>query len=587
MEKRIVTAPKDPVEKRECIYIFKDIQIEATLRDNGVCSQETYLDGGRMIQFAKYNGEVQDEEILRLLETTKGFVKLVHSVGISIVAKDSSEKIETVLKSYGRRDRFGGGTALKAVIPGNGEEQIIPVANQGWTNEDDVIGMISFVFGKAGDIASATLIFYLNEGFKGPVLSEEKEIDTESEAYRSLVKESLISKGSTERFRAAAEKLMQGGEITMAFIGGSITQGAGAKPISSKCYAFQLYERFADWMEMLMREKSLPDAEEVRKRIHYRKAGIGGTDSELGMMRYERDICLNGKSEPDILVIEFAVNDMSDELEGGCYESLVRKALNGAGHPAVFLLFSVFQNDWNLQERLIPIGENYGLPMVSLANAVVEQFYEREKRVISKRQYFYDMFHPSNTGHRLMADCLLHCMMEMYMDNGTEETGDAGFNTEFNMELKKPVYSSIFENVRLVDKKEGMEGFEILQGSFTETDEELQCVERDKDCHQTRTFPYNWKKPFGSKNRALCVKVNCKAFLVIGKDSGDVQTGTAEFYADGEKMAELNPHINNWTHCNARILFMEEESAEHSIEIKMKEQDAGKSFTVLGFGVVK
>lgn len=43
--------------------------------------------------------------------------------------------------------------------------------------------------------------------------------------------------------------------------------------------------------------------------IHFIKAGVGGTPSQLGMIRYERDILRDGRVEPDIVIVEFAVND--------------------------------------------------------------------------------------------------------------------------------------------------------------------------------------------------------------------------------------------------------------------------------------
>ncbi len=58
------------------------------------------------------------------------------------------------------------------------------------------------------------------------------------------------------------------------------------------------------------------------------------------------------------------MNDEGDETKGDCYESLVRKVLKLPWRPAVVLLFSVFANDWNLQERLQPVGRHYDLPMV-------------------------------------------------------------------------------------------------------------------------------------------------------------------------------------------------------------------------------
>lgn len=44
------------------------------------------------------------------------------------------------------------------------------------------------------------------------------------------------------------------------------------------------------------------------------------------MIRFDRDVLREGE-RPDIVVIEFAVNDEGDETKGVCYESLVRKVL--------------------------------------------------------------------------------------------------------------------------------------------------------------------------------------------------------------------------------------------------------------------
>ena len=76
--------------------------------------------------------------------------------------------------------------------------------------------------------------------------------------------------------------------------------------------------------------------------VHFVKAGVGGTPSELGMLRFDRDVLRDGTVKPDIVVVEFAVNDEGDETKGVCYESLVRKILTLPWHPAVVLLFAVF-----------------------------------------------------------------------------------------------------------------------------------------------------------------------------------------------------------------------------------------------------
>ena len=93
------------------------------------------------------------------------------------------------------------------------------------------------------------------------------------------------------------------------------------------------------------------------------------------MLRYEKDVLSDGQVTPDIVIVEFAVNDEGDETKGECYDSLVRKIYNGPGQPAVILLFAVFADDWNLEERLCKVGYSYELPMVSTRRSVVEQFY--------------------------------------------------------------------------------------------------------------------------------------------------------------------------------------------------------------------
>ena len=116
---------------------------------------------------------------------------------------------------------------------------------------------------------------------------------------------------------------------------------------------------------------------------------------------------------PDLVILEFAVNDEGDETEGVFYESLVKHILDKPNHPAVILLFAVFSDDWNLKKRLAPIGLRYELPMVDVLEAVAPQFEAGSACVIRKRQYFYDVYHPSNMGHRIMADCLLYMLSRL------------------------------------------------------------------------------------------------------------------------------------------------------------------------------
>lgn len=52
------------------------------------------------------------------------------------------------------------------------------------------------------------------------------------------------------------------------------------------------------------------------------------------------------------------------------HESLIQKIWSAPNEPAVVMLFSVFANDWNLKDRLAPIGWRHELPMVNVLDAV-------------------------------------------------------------------------------------------------------------------------------------------------------------------------------------------------------------------------
>ena len=98
-------APKDPQKKRSGFYIMVDKTIEATERLGAKPSQEIYLDEGRLAFNAKLVGGVNDEVILDYLKDCKGFFKIVHSIGVSVIATEETGNIDFVLQNYGKKDR--------------------------------------------------------------------------------------------------------------------------------------------------------------------------------------------------------------------------------------------------------------------------------------------------------------------------------------------------------------------------------------------------------------------------------------------------------------------------------------------------
>lgn len=557
-------APKDPTKKRSCIYIMLDKDIAGIPGGDGSCRDTNFMEGRLLQQIQGICADI-DEDILKLVEHMDGFTKLVHSIGICITAQKEEEKKESIdftIQCYGKVDKYATGSNVTTTCPCNGEEVLILVDEAGFTDKDDIIGAFHFDFPKECQAAKVTLCFYLNDGYHVPEVEVDPPIQYESEAYARMIESSLLSAGNVYRLKKVIEKAKRGDEVVLAYIGGSITQGAGSKPIHQKSYAYLSYRGFCDCFS--------PDG---GSNVKFVKAGVGGTPSELGMIRYEKDVTDFGRIKPDLVIVEFAVNDEGDETEGVSYESLVRKIAKADNAPAVILNFAVFMSEWNLEDRLVPIGKNYDLPMVSVKSAVVPQF--GKATVMTKRQFFYDIFHPTNDGHRVMADCLIHLFKVADQMDMPEK--DVDFT-------KAPVKGADFEDIVLLDRSNIESYAAVSQRGFEEKDTHIQYVERDQNNFSTPEFENNWAKADTCKDAEFSMTLTCKNLVLVSKDSGSPRFGKADVYVDGTRVLTADPLVNGWEHCNPQIILNESERKEHNVKIVMHPGEEEKYFTILGFG---
>ncbi|MBO4290313.1 MAG: SGNH/GDSL hydrolase family protein, partial [Lachnospiraceae bacterium] len=329
-------APRDPKAKGSSFYICRRKEVVGNPTPDGRGVQFIYLDALRLITFAKMVGNVTDERMLKNLETAEGFLDMVAGIGVTIEADEREQEITYAFQMYGKSENGGVGDTIRVSCIPDGMEKIIWLDDYSWSENNEKVGQMRFEFEKPERSATVDVKLYLREGYTAPEQEEQTAINLEGEPYHSVLKRSAMSMGNYARVKRVLEKTKRGEEVTIAFIGGSITQGAGATPIHHKAYAYQTWEQFRKLF-----------GENVR----LIKAGVGGTPSELGMIRFERDVLREGKVSPDLIVIEFAVNDLGDETNGICYESLVRKCLALSEETAVMLLFAVFANDDNLEER--------------------------------------------------------------------------------------------------------------------------------------------------------------------------------------------------------------------------------------------
>ena len=559
-------APKDPVAKRPAVYVMVDSVIEGSPRANGKYQDICYLNG-RIAQKISVLCNDMPKEILEAVPTGAGFRKVVHTIGVTVLATKKELQdmsVEFTLNCLST-EQGKAASCYRAEVPCNGQEVKITVADYPDNEADGLLGSFVTTF-PAHETAKLTVCFYLNDGYSAPTFSPDVPVDFDSPRYREMIERSLIQTGNLYRVQRAIEKAQKGEEVVVAYLGGSITQGAGAKPINTECYAYRSYTMFKNRF-------GKGNGENVK----FIKAGAGGTCSELGLTRYDLDVLRHGTVVPDIVFLEYAVNDAGDETEGVCFESLVRMAMDGPGQPAVILLFSVFMDDFNLQERMIPVGKRCQTAMISLKNAVTPQFSE-ETPVITKRQYFYDLFHPSNDGHRIMADCI---------DYFWEQAAGAA---------KEPADAELDKTPAIGEKYRGLLAFDrstygeheavksLSEGCFSEKDTMLQYVEKDADSKASPEFPENWMKPQGQAGEPFRMCLHCKDLLLVYKDSGNPMFGKVEIRVDGVVTRTVDPLEVGWDHCTAYVVYESDMAAEHEVEISMHAETTEKAFTILGFG---
>ena len=204
----------------------------------------------------------------------------------------------------------------------------------------------------------------------------------------------LAVNGNHDRLLSVMERADKGDKITVAFLGGSITEGSVASD-DKNCYAYLTYRWWCS---------TFPDAS-----IQYVNAGIGGTPSLLGVGRCNEDIL---DFEPDVVYIEFSVNDVDLPNVGEIYEGLLRKVLYSKSNPAVVVINNGFYNDGRtVQDVHNKLASYYGIPAISIVDTLVACTLDGR---IPIRDITPDDLHPNDRGHILLAGVIRYVQDKIY-----------------------------------------------------------------------------------------------------------------------------------------------------------------------------
>ncbi|MGN0431034.1 MAG: SGNH/GDSL hydrolase family protein [Lachnospiraceae bacterium] len=352
----------------------------------------------------------------------------------------------------------------------------------------------------------------------------------------------LVNAGDDSRIVNVMQRALNGEKLTLAFLGGSITQGCLASTPQG-CYAALTYKW---WQE------AFPEAE-----FTYINAGIGGTTSHLGTGRVEEEVL---SYKPDFVIVEFSVNDDDNsEHFKETYEGLLRRILKADWAPALLLVHNVRYDDGGNAEAIhLPVGKHYNLPSVSMKSTIYEQVAAGK---IANRDITSDDLHPNDAGHELVAEVITYYLKQVRekAEELKKASPDAIVKRMKATELPAPITANGYESAHRYRNDE----LEVVScNGFVKDETPQSCV---ADC---------FKKGFTASR--LGDKI---VFMVEGESIGVQFKRTmkgpvpvAKITVDGEHSMILDGNFDEDWDCLALATVVEHgKSGRHLVEVEITE----------------
>ncbi len=354
----------------------------------------------------------------------------------------------------------------------------------------------------------------------------------------------------TVRLKEVFARAEKGESLTIGFLGGSITQGS-LSSCHEKCYAASVFR----WWE-----GQFPKAG-----FTYINAGIGGTTSHFGAARVTEDLLY---ARPDVVFVEFSVNDEDDEHFKECYEGLVRKIWNCDWKPAVVLLHNRFYNDGHSAEYVHDqVGRHYGLPRVCMGDAIYPLI---ESGRLLMEEITPDGLHPNDKGHAMLTQVItgfLEGVYKEYAESGGEMTLRGGIREcdITSEQLPAPLTLNRYETARRF-RNDNVNA--VYSSGF--------LADQAKQIAITDTFRKGWTA--GTKGDEIRFRIEGRCIALQYRRTIHGLAPKAIAFVDGdEKQAVLldGNFDEDWGDCLAMQILLEDSQTEsHTVTVRIVEADA-------------
>ncbi len=348
--------------------------------------------------------------------------------------------------------------------------------------------------------------------------------------------------------------------VTIAYFGGSITEGAGASKEENTYRA-----RTTRWFREQFPQSPITEV----------NAAIGGTGSDLGVFRLGRDVL---GLKPDLILVEFAVNDGgagTGQIIRGA-EGIVRqarRALPLCDIAFVYTYVAAFQDELarGSYSRSMAahdlVAAHYGIPSICVARPIAQRI--AAGLMIASPQhgadgkelppppgvelFASDGVHPHDSSMQLYAGIITGAMPEL------QQAGAQGPRA-----LPAPLASDNWEAAKLV----------ALDASMLSPGWKLPDASEELARRFAKYFPQLWQGSAGDSLRFKFRGSSARLFDVMGPDAGQMKVTV-----DGQESKSLVSRFDSFSsyHRMSASTLFEGAAGVHQVQLEIVPQQPDRS----------
>ena len=347
--------------------------------------------------------------------------------------------------------------------------------------------------------------------------------------------------------------------LTIAYFGGSITENGeeqGWRRLTTKWF-----------------EQKFPDAT-----ITEINAAIGGTGTDLGVYRCDRDVIAH---HPNLTFIEFAVNDSTYQSEflSRTTEAIVRKLRASDPTMEIVFIFTITKHIADELSQGIPyrsrdihskIAAHYALPAIDIGTALAEAAAKAEKGWL---EYTTDTVHPHAGGYAVKFAALTPGLEAILTGSAPESLAEYA--------MPAPLYDNLPTSARLVD------AFPLLDRR-AQPDTSVETDWSKLFLH----LCFRWPTCIGANKPGAELKFefdgsNLGVYWMMSSDSGDIDYQIDN--GDWQHKSSFDEYCPRFARANFHMLAQNLPEGQHTITIRISEtkdnRSAGRWVRIGAFGI--